>query len=106
MKFHTFCHFPGNEKYICYHELNVSIYYLEQEEIIAVEEADKDTEPMRVGKILRNALLDIAQRNQCAEDVVEKIQMAFKHIANSRFVREERIDKLTKRAKNTGLTAY
>ena len=102
---HRVRHRPGNEKYICDHAFNISIYYLEQKEIIAIEEADKDTEPMIMWNILRNALLDIAQRNHCSKDVMEKIEQAFEYIVNSHFVREERIDKLTKRAKNTGLTA-
>ena len=57
-------------------------------------------------EILRNALLDIAQRNHHPTDITEKIEKAFEHIANSHFVREERIDKLTKRANHTGLTAH
>lgn len=96
---------PGNEKYICDHTFNISIYYLEQEEITALEEADKDTEPRIMWEILRNALLDIAQQNHCVNEVLEKIKRAFAHIADSHFVREERIAKLTKHAKHTGLTA-
>ncbi len=97
---------PGEEKYICDHKFHISIYYLEQEEINAIEEADKDSEPMVIWGILRNALLDIAQRSRCSKDTAEKIENAFENIVNSRFIREERIDKLTKRAKNTGWTAH
>jgi len=96
---------PGGEKYICDQKFGISIYYLEQEEINAIEEADKDTEPMVVWRILRNSLLDIAKRNCCSEEVIERIEKAFERIANSHFVREERIAKLSKRAKDTGLTA-
>lgn len=103
---HQIRNVPGNEKYICFQNAHVSLYYLEQEEIAAIGEADSDTEPMMIWKIVRNALLDIAQRNHCPKDVTEKIEKAFEHILNSNFVREERIDKLTKRAKNTGLTAH
>lgn len=97
---------PGNEKYICFQNLHVSLYYLEQEEIAAIGEADDDTEPMVIRGIVRNALLDIAQRNHRSKDVTEKIEKAFEHILNSNFVREERIDKLTRRANHTGLTAH
>lgn len=97
---------PGKEKYNGDHYFNVSVYYLEQEEINAIEKADKNTEPIIIWEILRNSLLNIAQRNHCAEDVTKKIEKAFENIINNHFVREERIDKLTKRARNTGLTAY
>lgn len=30
---------PGEEKYICDHEFHISVYYLEQEEIDAIENA-------------------------------------------------------------------
>lgn len=97
---------PGREKYICDEKFHVSIYYLEQAEIRQIEEADKDTEPMVVLEILRNALLDIARRNQGSEDTAEKIERAFEGIISHHFVREERIDKLTKRSRSTGLTAH
>lgn len=97
---------PGKEKYICDHQFKISIYYLEQTEINAIEEADKETEPMVMWRILRNALLDIAQRNQCSTDILQKIKIAFERIINSHFIREDHIDKLTKRAKTTGLTAH
>ena len=51
-------------------------------------------------------MLDIAQRSHCPEDVCKKIETAFAHIADSRFVREERVDKLTKRSKTNGMTAH
>lgn len=97
---------PGNETYICDQNFHISIYYLAQEEITALEKADKDTESMVMWEILRNTLLDIAQRSHCHEDVCKKIETAFAHIANNHFVREERIDKLTKRSKTNGLTAH
>lgn len=97
---------PGDEKYICDRNFHVSIYYLEQEEINAIEEADPDTEQTVIWRILQNSLMDIARRNQCPGDVAEKMEEAFARIADSHFVREERIEKLTKRAKNTGLTAH
>lgn len=103
---HQVRHQPGNEKYICDHTFKISIYYLEPEEITAIDEANKDTEPMIMWEILRNALLDIAQRNQCSKEVKEKIEKTFESIVDSHFFREERIDKLTKRNKNTGLTAH
>lgn len=97
---------PGNEKYIYDKNFHISVYYLEQEDIAALETADDDTEPMVIWEILRNTLLDIAQRSHCHEDVCKKIETAFSHIADSHFVREERIDKLTKRSKTNGLTAH
>lgn len=97
---------PGREKYICDQKFHVSIYYLEQAEIRQIEEADEDTEPMVVLGILRNALLDIARRSRCPEDTAEKIRRAFEGIISSHLVREERIDKLTKRSQSTGLTAH
>lgn len=103
---HQIRNVPGNEKYICFQNAHVSLYYLEQEEIATIGEADSDTEPMMIWKIVRNALLDIAQRNHCPKDVTEKIEKAFEHILNSNFVREERIDKLTRQANHTGLTAH
>lgn len=102
---HQARHRPGNEKYICDREFHISIYYLEREEILALEEADQDAEPMVMWEILRSSLLDIAQRNHCADGVMESIKAAFEHIVSSHFVREEPIAKLTKRNKNTGLTA-
>lgn len=97
---------PGKKKYICDHYFNISVYYLEQEEINAIEKADKNTEPMIILGILRNSLLDIAQRNHCHEDVTKKLKGAFENIINNQFVREERISKLTRRNKNIGLTAH
>ena len=97
---------PRKEKYICDHQFKISIYYLEQTEINAIEEADKETEPMVMWRILRNALLDIAQRNQCSTDIQKKIEIAFERIINSHFIREDHIDKLTKRDKATGLVAH
>ncbi len=97
---------PGEEKYICDHYFNISVYYLEQEEINAIEKVDTNNEPMIIWGILRNSLLDIAQRNHCSEDVTKKLERAFENIINNQFVREERISKLTKQAKNIGLTAY
>lgn len=96
----------GNEKYIHFQDSHVSIYYLEPEEIIAIEEADENIEASVMWEILRNALLDIARRNHRPTDITEKIEKAFEHILNSNFVREERIDKLTRRANHTGLTAH
>lgn len=60
----------GEDKYICDQYFNISVYYLEP------------------------------------EDVTKKLEGAFENIINNQFVREERISKLTKRAKNIGLTAY
>lgn len=97
---------PGNETYICDQNFHISIYYLEPAAITALESANEDTEPMVMWEILRNTLLDIAQRSHCPEDVCKKIETAFAHIANNHFVREERIDKLTKRSKTNGLTAH
>ena len=74
---HTLRYSLGNEKYVCYHKLNVSIYYLEREEIAAIEEADKDTEPMIMWEILRNTLLDIVRQNHCSIDVTDKIENTF-----------------------------
>lgn len=61
---------------------------------------------MIIWGILRNSLLDIAQRNHCSEDVTKKSEGAFENIINNQFAREERISKLTKRAPNIELTAY
>lgn len=97
---------PGKEKYNCDHYFNISVYYLEQEEINAIEKADKNTEPMIIWGILRNSLLDISQRNHCSEDITKKIEGAFENIIHNHFIREERIGKLTKRARNARLTAY
>lgn len=96
----------GNEKYIHFQDSHVSIYYLEPEEIIAIEEANENIEASVMWEILRNALLDIARRNHRPTEITEKIEKAFEHILNSNFVREERIDKLTRRANHTGLTAH
>ncbi len=96
---------PGKEKYICDPKFHISIYYLEQTEIDLIEEADKDTEPMVISEILRTALLDIARRNECSEDVIKKIEQTFEWIVSNHFTCEEPISKLTKRSKDTGLTA-
>lgn len=103
---HQIRYVSGNEKYIHFQDSHVSIYYLEPEEIIAIEEADENIEASVMWEILRNALLDIARRNHRPTDITEKIEKAFEHILNSNFVREERIDKLTRQANHTGLTAH
>ena len=82
---HQIRNVPGNEKYICFQNAHVSLYYLEQEEIATIGEADSDTEPMMIWKIVRNALLDIAQRNHCPKDVTEKIEKAFEHMSREFF---------------------
>lgn len=97
---------PGGEKYICNRDFKVSMYYLDQVEIDTIADADEDAEPMVLWGILRNAMLDIAKRNYCSEDVIGKIEGAFDHIVSRRFVREDRIGKLTKRDGDTGMTAY
>jgi len=97
---------PGEEPYICDQNFHVSIYYLEQPEIQALEEADEDAEPMVMWGILRKALLDIAVRSRCPAAAAERIEEAFARIAGSRFMREERIARLSKRAQNTGLSAH
>lgn len=102
---HSIRLFPGNDKYICDQEFHVSVYYLEQEEIIAIEEADKDTEREIILGVLRKSLLDIAQRNSRSEDVIKRIERAFEWIISIDFVCEEAISKLTKRSKGTGLIA-
>ena len=83
-------------------------YYLEQEEIDAIENAAienvGDTETVVMAEILRNALLDIAKRNHCSEEIINKINSAFENIFNSHFVREDRIVRLSKRSKS-GITA-
>jgi len=96
---------PGEEKYICDRNFHVSIYYLEQEEIDLMDTSDKGSEPIVIWKILKHALLDIAQRNECAEDVIKKIEQAFEWIARNHFTCEEPVRKLTKRSRDTGLTA-
>ena len=103
---HQIRYVSGNEKYIHFQDSHVSIYYLEPEEIIAIEEADENIEASVMWEILRNTLLDIARRNHRPTEITEKIEKAFEHILNSNFVREERIDKLTRRANHTGLTAH
>lgn len=96
----------GAEKYICDRNFHVSIYYLEPKQIDAIQRAaDEDAEGSVLPGILRDALLDIAQRSGVSEDMVKRIQAAFDHMAGSRHIREERIAKLSKRSKDTGLTA-
>lgn len=98
--------YPGAEKYICHHDFHISIYYLDKEQIDAIEKAaDEDTEQEVLSGILRDALLDIAGRSGCSKGVMEKIETAFTHMADSGFAREERIARLSKRSKDTGLTA-
>lgn len=63
---------PGEEKYICDRKFKISIYYLEQGQIDAIGEATRDTEPIVIAGILLDSLLDIAQRNNCSEDVTKK----------------------------------
>ena len=99
--------YPGEEKYICDHYFHISIYYLDKEQIDAIETAtDEGSESIVIAEILRNSLLDIAQRSNCSEDVTKKIESVFECIINSHFVCEERIAKLTKRSKSTGFTAH
>lgn len=96
----------GQEKYLCDQYFHISIYYLEQEQIDAIEKAiDEGTESIVIAGILQDALLDIAHRSNCSADVIKRIETAFECIINSHFVREDRIAKLTKRSQSTGLTA-
>lgn len=98
--------YPGEEKYICDRSFHISVYYLEQEQIDAIQQAaDEGTDSKALPGILRNALLDIAQRSGASEDVIKKVEAAFERMADSHFVREERIAKLSKHSKDTGLTA-
>lgn len=98
--------YPGAKKYICDRTFHISIYYLEQEQIDAIEKAaDQDTESTVLPVILREVLLDIAHRSGCSEAVIKRIEAAFAHMADSGFTREERIARLSKRSKDTGLTA-
>ncbi|HIZ56280.1 hypothetical protein [Flavonifractor sp. An306] len=97
---------PGNEKYICDNCFHVSIYYLEPEEVCALNEAKQDMDSTVIEEILEHSLMDIAHRNNCSKDIIQKMERAFIRIANRHFMREERIDKLSKRAKDTGLTAH
>lgn len=97
---------PGEEKYIRDPSLSISIYHLEQEQIDAVEKAvDQGGGSAVIAGILRDSLLDIAWRSGASGAVAEKIERAFEHISSNRFVREERIPRLSKRDKDTGLTA-
>lgn len=98
--------YPGEENYICDRNFHISIYYLEPEQIDAIEKAaDEGTESKVLPGILREALLDIARRSGCSQIVAEKIEAAFERMADSHFVREERIAKLSKRSGAAGLTA-
>lgn len=98
--------YPGEEKYIRDPRFHISIYYLEQEQIDALDKAvDEGTESVVIAGVLRNSLLDIARRSNCSEDIIRQIKNAFGRIDDSHFVREERIAKLTKRCGNTDLTA-
>lgn len=97
---------PRTEKYICDRNFHISIYYLEPEQTAAIQRAaDEDTEAAVFPGILRDALLDIARRSGASGDVAERIEAAFESMARRHFVREERIAKLSKRSKDTGLTA-
>lgn len=97
---------PGEETYICDQKFHISIYYLEQEAIRAIEEADKDMEPMVILEILRSAFLDIAGRNQYPEKAAEHIEKVFDSIISSHFVREERIGRLSKWSQSIGAHVY
>ena len=98
--------YSGEEKYICDLHFHISIYYLEQEQIDAIERAAyEDGESMVFAEIIRDSLLDIARRSNCSGDVIEKIENALENISNNHFVREERIAKLSKRSGSTGLSA-
>ena len=104
---HNIYTYPGEEKYICDSNFHISIYYLEQEQIDALDKvADDGDEAFVIAGVLQDSLLDIARRNNCTEDVIRKIETAFEHIIESRFSYEERIAKLSKRFGNTGLTAH
>lgn len=98
--------YSREERYICDSHFHVSIYYLEQAQIDALDKAvDDGTESIVIAEILRDSLLDIARRNNCPVDVIRRIENAFDHITDSHFVREERIARLSKRSGNTGLAA-
>ena len=96
----------GSEKYICNKNFNISIYYLEQEEIKTLEEVKPDIEATVICNILKNSLLDIAKQSNCSNIIIQKIEQSFKCIANSNFIRKEHINKLSKHSKRIGLTAH
>ena len=98
--------YPREDKYICDPSFHISIYYLEQEQIDALDKAvDNGSESIVIARVLRDSLLDIARRSNRSEEIIQTIENAFEHMINSHFAREERIAKLTKRSGNTGLTA-
>lgn len=55
---------------------------------------------------MKNSLLDIAKRNNCSNNIIQKIEQSFEYIANNNFTRKEQIDKLSKHSKKIGLTAH
>ena len=97
---------PGNDKYICDRKFHVSMYYLEPEEVRVLEEAEPNEDSTIIWRMLKHTLIDIAHRNNCSDDIIQKIGCAFANIMNHHFVRKERIDKLCKRSKGVGLTAH
>ena len=46
--------------------------YLEPEEVYALNEAKQDMDSTVIGEILEHTLIDIAHRNNCSEDIIQK----------------------------------
>lgn len=95
---------PNEKKYIQSKSFNVSMYYLEENEIDLIRDERKIEDTM-VLQILVNALLDIAEKNNCDEFVIEKIKDAATLIRKNNFVYSEKINRLSKKSKCHGVSA-
>lgn len=96
---------PNGEKYDRCEFFKVSIYYLEEDEIDLIKNAAKGNEDSTVLQILTNALLDIAEKNNCDESVRKKIQDASDFIVENKYVISEKIKKFSKRSATYSVSA-
>lgn len=98
--------FPGKGGYIRDAGFQISVYYLDPEEIRALAEADPAAEPQVIWGILRRVLLEIARRNGRPREILDRVEAAFDRIAAGGFTREDRVARLTKRSADGGMTAH
>lgn len=91
------------EKYIQNKFFNVSMYYLDENDISLIKA--KKTDDSIVLQILVNALLDIAKTNNCDEFIIKKINDAATLIKTNNFVYSEKIHRLSKKTKRYHISA-
>ncbi len=94
------------EKYVNFDYFGVSWYYLENEEIDAYLNAKSNEEAdLILCGYLRNTLLDIARKNECSREIIDKINYAYDMVVRNNFTLSYEISKLSKTNRTLGYRA-